>query len=101
MVQALWGSFARVLGQEESTTTWHRWLAQYGGMEANDAKRLKDLEAENAAALGMAKGGQIGPQLGLAGQRRAHPPALARRLMPTSRRAAAGVQPRASSFKNC
>lgn len=69
VVQALWGSFARVLGQEESTTTWHRWLAQYGGMEANDAKRLKDLEAENAAALGMAKGGQIGPPLGLAGQR--------------------------------
>nr|WP_243705756.1 hypothetical protein [Mycobacterium marinum] len=93
MVQALWGSFARVLGQEESTTTWHRWLAQYGGMEANDAKRLKDLEAENAAALGMAKGGQIGPPLGLAGQRQAHPPALPRRLMPTSRRA--------SSFKNC
>ena len=23
------------------------WLAQYGGMKANDAKRLKDLEAEN------------------------------------------------------
>lgn len=64
VVQSLWGSFARVLGQEESTTTWHRWLAQYGGMETNDAKRLKDLEAENAAALGMAKGGQIGPPLG-------------------------------------
>src|SRR4029079_3447880 len=28
-------------------STWHRWLAQDGGMKANDAKRLKDLEAEN------------------------------------------------------
>jgi putative transposase len=29
-------------------STWNRWLAQYGGMKANDAKRLKELEAENA-----------------------------------------------------
>jgi len=29
-------------------STWHRWIAQYGGMKANDAKRLKELEAENA-----------------------------------------------------
>ena len=29
-------------------STWHRWLAQYGGMKASDAKRLKELEAENA-----------------------------------------------------
>lgn len=29
-------------------STWHRWLAQYGGMKANDAKRLKELESENA-----------------------------------------------------
>ena len=28
-------------------STWHRWLAQYGGMKANDAKRLKELETEN------------------------------------------------------
>ncbi len=28
-------------------STWHRWVAQYGGMKANDAKRLKELEAEN------------------------------------------------------
>jgi putative transposase len=39
---------ARCSGEEESTTTWHRWLAQYGGMKANEAKRLKELEAENA-----------------------------------------------------
>lgn len=29
-------------------STWHRWVAQYGGMKANDAKRLKELENENA-----------------------------------------------------
>ena len=29
-------------------STWHRWLAQYGGMKANDAKRLKELEIENS-----------------------------------------------------
>ncbi len=29
-------------------STWHRWLSQYGGMKASDAKRLKKLEAQNA-----------------------------------------------------
>ena len=29
-------------------STWHRWLSQYGGMKANEAKRLKELESENA-----------------------------------------------------
>ncbi len=33
---------------EIAESTWHRWLAQYGGMKANDAKRLKELESENA-----------------------------------------------------
>ena len=33
---------------EVAESTWHRWLAQYGGMKANDAKRLRELEAENA-----------------------------------------------------
>ena len=33
---------------EVAESTWHRWLAQYGGMKANDAKRLKELELENA-----------------------------------------------------
>lgn len=33
---------------EIAESTWNRWLAQYGGMKANDAKRLKELEAENA-----------------------------------------------------
>ncbi|WP_210687538.1 IS3 family transposase [Mycolicibacterium sp. GESEQ-9] len=33
---------------EITESTWHRWVAQYGGMKANEAKRLKELEAENA-----------------------------------------------------
>ena len=33
---------------EISEQTWHRWLNQYGGMKADDAKRLKELEKENA-----------------------------------------------------
>ena len=33
---------------EIAESTWHRWVAQYGGMKANDAKRLKELESENA-----------------------------------------------------
>ena len=36
---------ARSFGITE--TTWYRWKNQYGGMKANDAKRLKELEAEN------------------------------------------------------
>ena len=31
-----------------SEQTFHRWRQQYGGMKADDAKRLKELEAENA-----------------------------------------------------
>jgi putative transposase len=30
-----------------SEATYHRWRAQYGGMKADDVKRLKELEAEN------------------------------------------------------
>jgi putative transposase len=33
---------------EIAESTWHRWLAQFGGMKAGDAKRLKELEIENA-----------------------------------------------------
>ena len=33
---------------EVAESTWHRWIAQYGGMNASDAKRVKELEAENA-----------------------------------------------------
>ena len=31
-----------------SEATFHRWRNQYGGMKAEEAKRLKELEAENA-----------------------------------------------------
>ena len=37
---------ARHLGVSEAT--FHRWRNQYGGLKANDVKRLKELEAENA-----------------------------------------------------
>jgi putative transposase len=33
---------------EISEATWNRWRSQYGGMKASEAKRLKELEAENA-----------------------------------------------------
>ncbi len=33
---------------EIADSTWHRWVAQFGGMKADDAKRLKELERENA-----------------------------------------------------
>ena len=32
---------------EVSEQTFHRWRNQYGGMKADDAKRLKELETEN------------------------------------------------------
>jgi transposase-like protein len=32
---------------EVSENTFHRWRAQYGGMTADDVKRLKELEREN------------------------------------------------------
>ena len=30
-----------------SEQTYHRWRTQYGGMKADDVKRLKELQAEN------------------------------------------------------
>jgi transposase-like protein len=33
---------------EITDSTWHGWVKQYGGMRANDAKRLRGLEVENA-----------------------------------------------------
>ena len=32
---------------EITESTWHRWKNQYGGMKADDAKRLKELEKGN------------------------------------------------------
>lgn len=33
---------------EITDSTWHRWKNQDGGMKASDAKRLKELESDNA-----------------------------------------------------
>ena len=33
---------------EVSEATYHRWRAQYGGLKADDVRRLKELETENA-----------------------------------------------------
>jgi transposase len=33
---------------EVSEQTYHRWRAQYGGLKANDARRLKELEREHS-----------------------------------------------------
>ena len=40
------GQVVQHLGVSEPT--FHRWRNQYGGMKANEAKRLKELEQENA-----------------------------------------------------
>jgi putative transposase len=43
------GELPEVLKQlEVSVATYHRWRAQYDGMKADDVKRLKELETENA-----------------------------------------------------
>ncbi len=39
------GQVCQVLGVSEQT--FHRWRNQYGGMKAEEAKRLKELENEN------------------------------------------------------
>src|ERR1017187_817473 len=36
-----------VMALEVSEATYHRWRAQFGGMKADDVKRLKELEREN------------------------------------------------------
>lgn len=42
-------SLEEVVRQLEITeSTWHRWKNQFGGMKADEAKRLKELERENA-----------------------------------------------------
>jgi putative transposase len=33
---------------EVSENTFHRWRAEYGGMKADDVKRLKELERQNS-----------------------------------------------------
>lgn len=42
-------SLAQVLQKLEITeSSYHRWRTQFGGMKAEEAKRLKELEKENA-----------------------------------------------------
>jgi putative transposase len=43
--QPAWGVLRQL---EVSESSWNRWRAQYGGMKANEAKRLRELEIENA-----------------------------------------------------
>jgi putative transposase len=33
---------------EVSESSWNRWRSQYGGMKANEARHLRELESENA-----------------------------------------------------
>ena len=40
------GQVLQVLGVSQAT--YHRWRERYGGMRASEAKRLKELEQENA-----------------------------------------------------
>ena len=43
------GSMGQVLQVlEVSEATFHRWRHQYGGMKSSEAKRLKELEQQNA-----------------------------------------------------
>jgi putative transposase len=39
------GQVCQKLGISEQT--YHRWQTRYGGLKSNDAKRLRELEAEN------------------------------------------------------
>ena len=36
-----------------SEATYYNWKSKYGGMEASDVKRMKELEVENAKLKGM------------------------------------------------
>jgi putative transposase len=38
----------RVPRDGAAVATYHRWRSQFGGLKAEDGKRLKDLERENA-----------------------------------------------------
>ena len=76
---------------EVSEATYHRWRAQYGGLKADDVRRLKELEGENARLKRIVAdkelqiealkelGGETGEPGSPAPRRRA-PPAGVRRL---------------------
>jgi len=42
------GLLCKVRGGGFSDATFYKWRAKYGGMEASDASKLRDLESENA-----------------------------------------------------
>jgi putative transposase len=44
---------------EISEATYHRWRAQYGGLKADDAKRLKELQAENIRLKRLLAGAEL------------------------------------------
>ena len=48
----------RELGVSEQT--YYRWRNQYGGLKADDAKRLKELEKQNATLKGDTTAGRPG-----------------------------------------
>jgi transposase-like protein len=64
-----------------SEQTYYRWRNQFGGLKADDAKRLKDLQKENAAAEAAARGRGAG-EGGVEGDR------SGKLLSPARRRAA-------------
>jgi putative transposase len=45
---------------EINERTFHRWRNQYGGIKAEEAKRLKELEIENARLKKMGGGAELG-----------------------------------------
>jgi putative transposase len=49
---------------EISEPTYHRWRAQFGGMKADDTKRLKELERENAMLKRLLADAGSGPTAG-------------------------------------
>ena len=44
-----------------SSATFYKWKSKYGGMEASDLRRVKELEAENAEVLDENSGGNPQP----------------------------------------
>ena len=40
---------------EVAEATYHRWRNQFGGMKADDVKRLKEFEAENQSSSGSSR----------------------------------------------
>ena len=45
---------------EVSEATYHRWRAKYGGLKADDVRRLKELESENARLKRIVASTQLG-----------------------------------------